>query len=81
MHTAGNAAGRAGQHGPGRQSARLGDRRDAAMRLDDQGRTVVAGLRQAPLEARQIARQGRADIGIDDGRRDPFVLLDLRQHV
>ena len=51
------------------------------MRLDDQGRPAVAGLREPSFEPRQIARQGRSDIGVDDGRRDPLVLLDLRQHL
>ena len=37
MDAAGNPAGRSRQHGPRRQPSGLGDRRDAAMRLDDQG--------------------------------------------
>ena len=66
---------------PAASRAGLGDRRDAAMRLDDQGRAAVAGLGEPALQPRQIARQRRADIGVDDGRRDPLELLDLRQHL
>ncbi len=42
---------------------------------------LVAGLGEPGFEPRQIARQHRADIGVDDGRRDPLELLDLRQHL
>ena len=49
------------------------------MRLDDQGRAAIAGLGEARFQPREIARQHRADIGVDDRRRDPLELLDLRQ--
>ena len=79
MDAAGDPAGRSRQHGPRRQPSGLGDRRDAAMRLDDQGRPLIAGLGEPGFEPRQIARQHRADIGVDNRRRDPLELLDLRQ--
>ena len=78
---AGDPAGRSRQHGAGREPSGLGDRRDAAMRLDDQGRSLIAGFAEPCFEPRQIARQHRADIGVDDRRRDPLELLDLRQHL
>ena len=79
IDAAGDPAGRSRQHGAGREPSGLGDRRDAAMRLDDQGRPLIAGLGEPGFEPRQIARQHRADIGVDDRRRDPLELLDLRQ--
>src|SRR6267154_6586043 len=51
------------------------------MRLDDQGRSAIAGLGEARFQPRQIARQHGTDIGVDDRRRDPLELLDLRQHL
>ena len=60
IDAAGDPAGRAGEHGTSGQPARLVDRRDPAMRLDDQGRPGIAGLGEPPLEPRQIARQRRA---------------------
>jgi hypothetical protein len=81
MDAAGYAAGRARQHGSGRHAPGLGDRHDAAVRLNDQGRPAVAGFREPLLEPRQIAREGWADIGVDDRCRDPLVFLDLRQHL
>ena len=79
IDAAGDPAGRSRQHGAGREPPGLGDRRDAAMRLDDQRRPLIAGLAEPGFEPRQIARQHRADIGVDDRRRDPLELLDLRQ--
>ncbi len=51
------------------------------MRLDDQGWAGVTGLRQPPFEPLQVMRQSRADIGVDDRRRDPLELLDLWQYL
>src|SRR5205814_4373592 len=73
------AAGRARQNRAGGKAPGLADRGDAAMRLDDQGRAAIAGLGEARFQPREIARQHRADIGVDDRRRDPLELLDLRQ--
>ena len=56
MEAAGDAAGRAGQHRSGREAPGIGDRRDAAMRLDDQRRTTVAGFREPLFEPRQVVR-------------------------
>ena len=81
MDAAGDAAGRPRQHPAGGEPPGLGDRRDPAMRLDDQGGPAIPGFAQPRLQPRQIARQHRPDIGVDDGGRDPLELLDLRQHV
>jgi hypothetical protein len=50
------------------------------MRLDDQGRPGISGLGETLLELCQVAGQNRADIGVDNCRRDPLELLDLGQH-
>ena len=80
IDAAGDTARRSREHGTGGEPARLVDRSNPAMRLDDQSRPGVAGLHEAPFELLKIARQGRADIGVDDRRRNPLELLDLRQH-
>ena len=51
--TAGDAAGRAGQHAAGRQARRLGDRRHAAMRLDDQNRPAIVRLGEPLFQLRR----------------------------
>ena len=81
MAAAGDPAGRTGEHGAGGEAHGLGDRRDAAVGLHDQDRARVARLRAAARQAREVARQRRADVGVDDGGTHPLVLLDLRQHL
>ena len=41
----------------------------------------IPGFGEPLFEAGEIARHGRPDIGVDDGRRDPLEFLDLRQHL
>ena len=65
----------------GREPHRFRNGRDAAVRLDDQDRARKAGLLEPGREPGQIALQHRADVGVDDRRADPLVLLDLRQHL
>ena len=74
-----NAAGRTREHAAGRQPHRFRNGRNAAMRLDDQQWRAQPRLAQPRLETREIALEHRPDIGVDDGRADPIVLLDLRQ--
>ena len=78
---AGDAAGRAGEHAARCQPHRLGNGRNAAVRLDDQHRRAQACLAQPRLEAGQVALQRRPDVGVDDSRAEAIVLLDLRQHL
>ena len=73
-----HAAGRARQDGARRDAHRLADRRHAPVGLHDQHRAGVAGGAQALGQAREVARQGGAHVGVDDGGGDPLVLLDLR---
>jgi len=80
IDAAGDTAGRSGEHCTGGQPARFIDRSHPTVRLDDQGRPGIPGLGEPPLELFQIARQSRTDIGVDDRRRNPFELLDLRQY-
>ena len=40
-----------------------------------------ACTREPGREILQVAREGGADVGVDDGRPDTLVFLDLRQHV
>ncbi len=75
-------AGRPRKHG-GDGAARGGrERRHAAVRLHDvflpRG---DARLGQAPIELTDVAREDRLQIGVDDGRAQPIVLADLRQHL
>src|SRR5258708_2400986 len=51
---ASHAAGGPGHHPPRREPPGLGDRRDPAMRLDDQRRSSVAGFGEPRLEPREI---------------------------
>jgi hypothetical protein len=81
VDAAGDAPGWPRQHRPSGEPPSLADRHDAAMRLDDEDRPRIAGLRKPVPEPGQIARQRRADIGVDDRRRDALELLDLRQHL
>ena len=74
-------AGRSREHPAGGEPDRIGHGRESAMRLHDQHRPGVAGLGQALGEAVEIAFQHGADVGVDHGGADPFVLLDLREHL
>ena len=74
-------AGRARQHGAGGEADRVDDRRDPAVRLDDEDGARVAGADQSLAEAREVSRERGAHVGVDDGRADPLVLLDLREHL
>src|SRR5205807_8875825 len=40
-----------------------------------------AGLAKAAIELRDVALEGRLEIGVYDGRAQPVVLADLRQHL
>ena len=40
-----------------------------------------AGAGEALVELRDIARQDRLQVGVDDGRAQPIILADLRQHL
>ena len=75
-----HTAGRARQHGARRDAHRLADRHHAPVGLHDQHRARVAGGAQALAQARQVARQGWAHVGVDHGGRHALVLLDLREH-
>ena len=80
------AAPRHAPRGPGQDRAGgepdgVGDRRHAAVGLDDEDRAGVARLDEALGQAREVARERGADVGVDDGRADPLVLLDLGQHL
>ena len=78
----GHAAGRPRQHGRHRLARGGGEGRHAAVRLHDvflpRGE---AGLVQAAVELRDVARQDRLQVGVDDGRAQPVVLADLRHDV
>ncbi len=79
VDAAGDPAGRPRQHPADGEPARLGDRRDPAMRLDDQNRAAIARRAEPLLQSCEVARQHGPDIGVDDRRRDPLEFLDLRQ--
>ena len=65
----GDAAGRAGQHGGHGLARGGGERRHAAVRLHDVFLPRrEAGLVEAALELRDVARQDRLQVGVDDGR-------------
>jgi hypothetical protein len=51
------------------------------MRQDHEQAGPVAGLRQPQFQIGQIAPHRRADISVHDRGRDPFIFLDLRQHI
>ena len=74
-------AGRSRQHGAGGQADGVDDRRDPAVRLDDEDGARVARADQSLAEAREVPRERGAHVGVDDGRADPLVLLDLREHL
>ena len=56
-------------------------RGDAAVGLHDQHLARVAGLAESLVEVAQVARERRADVGVDHGGAEALVLLDLRQHL
>ena len=75
-----DTAGGTRQHAAGGHARRFDDRRDTAMRLDDQDRPAIARLDKPLFQPAQIARQRRPDIGVHHRRRDAVELLDLREH-
>ena len=76
-----DAARGAGEHRARGQPHRVGDARDAAVRLHDEDLARVAARLEPLREAPQVGRQRRADVGIDHRRAEALVLLDLRQHL
>src|SRR5262245_30537359 len=76
---AGNAPGRPGEHTSRCQSHRLGNGSDPTMRLNDQDWRTQSRLTQPQFEARKVALQSRANIGVDHRRAEAVVLLDLGQ--
>ncbi len=82
MHPGGHAARRPRQHGGDGALGGGGEGRHAAVRLHDVGLPGGdAGGGEAPLQPRDVARQDRLQVGVDDGRAQPVVLADLRQHL
>ena len=58
------------------------DAHQSAVRLHEKElRRLQAALDQASLQSHQIVGDGRTDIGIDHGRRQPRIFADDRQHV
>ena len=78
---AGDAAGRARQHGARGQSHRVGDRGHTAMGLHDEHFSGVPGRAEPLSEALQVMPESRAHIRIDHRRAEALVLLDLGQHL
>ena len=74
-------AGRPRQDRARREAHGVRDRRDAAVRLHHQHAAGVAARPEPRREGAQVARERRADVRVHDGRADPLVLLDLRQHL
>ena len=79
MDTRGDAAGRSGKHrGNGLFRRRL-EGRHAAVRLHDVFlRGHDAGCFQPPVEIGNVACENRLEVSIDDRRREPVILADLR---
>jgi hypothetical protein len=69
------------EHRASGEARRFRHRRDAAVRLHDQHFAAIARRRELVAEAHEVPREHGADIGVDDRRPDPLVLLDLRQHL
>jgi hypothetical protein len=79
--SAGNTARGARQHRAGGEAYRFGNRSHAAVRLHDENRPAIACALQSIFEPRQVVAQYRPDVGVDYGRTDALVFLDLRQHL
>ena len=70
------------KHGGDGAAGGGGERRHAAVRLHDvflPGGDAGAG--ETLVELRDVAREDRLQVGVDDGRAQPVVLADLRQHL
>ena len=81
MGRRGHAPRRAGQHRGDRQPARASGRRDPAVRGHDEHRAPVAPVGDGRLEPGEVAVDEGADVGVEGGGVEAFVLPELRQHL